>query len=78
MMHEMTKCFLERHASQICTENYSQCPHYYLEGVLDLTIREAGKGSLRVVVQCRTLKILECLWEDYSSSHLNEEAKERL
>lgn len=78
IMREMTKCFLERHEAQIFTENYCQCPHYYLEGVLDLIIREAGEGSLQIVVQCKTLKILECLWEEYSSSHLNEVAEEHL
>lgn len=77
-MREMTKCFLERHEAQIFTENYCQCLHYYLEGVLDLIIREAGEGSLQIVVQRKTLKILECLWEDYSSSHLNEVAEEHL
>ena len=78
IMCEMTKCFLERHEAQIFTENYCQCLHYYLEGVLDLIIREAGEGSLQIVVQCKTLKILECLWEDYSSSHLNEVAEAHL
>ena len=41
-------------------------------------IREAGKGSLRIVVECRTLEILERLWDDYVSGHLNEVAEERL
>ena len=78
IMCEMTKCFLERHAAQIPSENYSQCLDYYLKGVLDLIIREAGEGSLRIIVECRTLEILERLWEDYSTGHLNAVAEECL
>ena len=78
IMCEMTKYFVERHAAQIPSEKYNQSLSYYLQGVHDLIIREVGEGSLRIVVECRTLEILERLWDDYSSGHLNEVAEERL
>ena len=78
IMKEMTKCFLETHASQIPAENYPLCLDYYLKGVLDLIVREAIEGSLLITVECKTLEILERLWEDYCSGHLNAVAEERL
>ena len=78
LMCEMTKHFIEIHAAQIPSKKFSQSLCYYLQGVHDLMIREAGEGSLRIVVECKTLEILERLWDDYSSGHLNEVAEERL
>ena len=78
LMCEMTKHFIEIHAAQIPSEKFHQSLRYYLQGVHDLIIREAGEGSLRIVVECRTMEILERLWDDYSSGHLNEVAEERL
>nr|XP_058946237.1 uncharacterized protein LOC131774239 [Pocillopora verrucosa] len=78
LMCEMTKHFIEIHAAQIPSKKFSQSLCYYLQGVHDLMIREAGEGSLRIVVECKTLEILEHLWDDYSSGHLNEVAEERL
>ena len=78
IMREMTKHFLEKHQAEIPLEQYPDSLSYYLKGVRDLMIREAGEGSLRIVLECRTLKILERLWEDYSSGYLNEVAEERL
>ena len=69
LMCEMTKHFIEIHAAQIPSENFSQSLCHYLQGVHDLMTREAGKGSLRIVVECRTLEILERLWDDYVSCH---------
>ena len=68
--HEYVVIQLEHCSCTYCT--------YDLEGVLDLIVREAGEGSLGIVVQFRTLKIYECLWKDYSSGQLNELAEERL
>lgn len=78
IMTEMTKHFLETRAAHVKVEDYPLCLDYYLKGVLDLIVREAIEGSLRITVECTTLKILERLWEDYSSGHLNAEAEERL
>jgi len=78
IMKEMTKCFLETHASQVPVENYPLCLDYYLKGALDLIVREAIEGSLLITVECRTLDILERLWGDYCSGHLNAQAEERL
>ena len=78
LMCEMTKNFLEIHAAKVPSEKFNQSLCYYLQGVHDLMIREAGEGSLRILVECRTMEILERLWDDYSSGHLNEVAEERL
>ena len=78
IMQEMTKCFIETHAAHVQAENYSLCLHYYLNGVLDVIVREAVEGSLHITVECSTLAILDRLWEDYCSGHLNAEAEERL
>ena len=78
VMKEMTKIFLDRHASQVPVENFSLCFDYYLKGALDLIVKEAIEGSLHLTVECRTLDILERLWEDFCSGHLNAEAEERL
>ena len=78
IMREMTNHFVERHAAQIPSEEYGKSLYYYLKGAHDLMIREVGEGSLRIVVECRTVEILERLWDDYSSGHLNEVAEERL
>ena len=78
VMKEMTKTFLETHASQVPVENYPLCLDYYLKGALDLIVREAIEGSLHLTVECSTLDILERLWEDFCSGHLNAEAEERL
>jgi len=78
IMREMTKCFLETHASQVPADNYPLCLDYYLKGVLDLIVKDAIEGSLLITVECRTLEILERLWEDYCSGNLNAEAEERL
>ena len=78
IMREMTNRFVERYAAKIPSGEYSKSLYYYLEGALDVMIREVGEGSLRIVVECRTLEILERLWDDYNSGHLNEVAEERL
>ena len=78
VMKEMTKCFLETHAAEAPVENYPLCLDYYLKGALDLIVRQAIEGSLQITVECRTLDILERLWEDYCSGHLNAVAEERL
>jgi len=78
IMKEMTKCFLEKHASEVPADNYPLCLDYYLKGVLDLIVREAKEGSLLITVECSSLNILERLWEDYCSGNLNAEAEERL
>jgi len=49
---------------------------YYLRENLDLELSEKKPGSLILTVHCRTLEILERLWEDYCSGHLNEVVKE--
>ena len=74
----MTNSFLKTHADQVPLESYSLCFDYYLKGALDLIVKEAIEGSLLITVECRTLDILEGLWEDYCSGHLNAVAEERL
>ncbi|KAL9956542.1 hypothetical protein ACROYT_G038030 [Oculina patagonica] len=71
LMSEMTKKFFETRADKIPAKDIPHCLCNYLEGVLDLPIATAHEGSLIITVECRTLEILEHLWEDYSSGHLN-------
>ena len=78
IMTEMTRCFLDTHAAEVPVDNYPLCLDYYLKGALDLIVRQAIEGSLLITVECRTLDILERLWEDYCSGHLNAVAEERL
>ena len=78
LMSEMTKKFFETRAGKIPVEDI---PHHlcsYLEGILDLPIATVQEGSLIITVECRTLEILERLWEDYSCGHLNEVVEECL
>ena len=50
----------------------------YLLGALQLINVELGRGCMKVTVKCRTLEILEHLWADYCSGHLNEVAEKCL
>lgn len=47
----------------------------YLSGILKAYTKQMKSSSLMLVVQCRTLEILERLWTDYESGHLNEVAE---
>lgn len=71
LMSEMTKKFFETRADKIPVKDIPHCLCNYLEGILDLPIATAHEGSLIITVECRTLEILEHLWEDYTSGHLN-------
>ena len=78
IMSEMCKHFLENMANDIPSQDI---PHYlqrYLQSRLELEVKAATEGSLRITVECRTLEILERLWEDYSSGHLNAVAENYL
>ena len=44
----------------------------YLKGKLGVGVVSHTEGSLLIKVTCSSLEILEGLWEDYSSGHLNE------
>ena len=50
----------------------------YLADQLKVTVRHFGQGSLLIIVECSLLQILEDLWEDYQSGHLNQVAQETL
>ena len=41
-------------------------------------MRNKGKGSWHVTVECSSSQVLEGLWEDYRSGHLNSVAQEML
>ena len=71
MMTEMTKTFWETRADKIPVDDIPHDLCNYLQGVLDLTKVMAHEGSLIITVECRSLEILERLWEDYCSGHLN-------
>ncbi|XP_022786056.1 uncharacterized protein LOC111326347 [Stylophora pistillata] len=78
LMREMAKRFIDECNDEIASEPFFQGLKYYLERELNLRIEQAVEGSLRIKVECRTLEILERLWEDYTSGHLNAEAEKRL
>ena len=50
----------------------------YLWGKLRLRVRNSEVGSWHVTVECSSLQVLEGLWEDYRSGHLNSVAQEKL
>ncbi|KAL9973767.1 hypothetical protein ACROYT_G020265 [Oculina patagonica] len=50
----------------------------YLRGHLDILIESSENSSIKITVKCRTLDILERLWDDYRSGHLNAKAEEYL
>ena len=58
--------------TQIELQNY--CSHLRLK--FNVELRDKRHGSLILTVHCRTLEILERLWEDYSLGHLDEVAEE--
>ena len=50
----------------------------YLRDNLNVEPKRHDKESLVITVECSSLKILEGLWEDYCSGHLNAVAQETL
>lgn len=50
----------------------------YMEKVRKVLILDVQSGSLILTVECRSLEILEGLWEDYCTGHLNEMAQKYL
>lgn len=78
LMREMAKEFIDTMADKIPAESIPVGLFCYLEGVRQLKVKGAVEGSLRITVECHTLEILEGLWEDYCSGHLNAVAEEYL
>ena len=50
----------------------------YLSCKLHLLVRNSEVGSWHITVACSSLEVLEGLWEDYRSGHLNSVAQEML
>ena len=50
----------------------------YLKKVRKLEIVDTEIGSLKITLECGTLEILEGLWEDYNTGHMNEVAQKCL
>ena len=50
----------------------------YLKEVRKVLLIDVQPGSLIITVECRTLQILDELWQDYCTSHLNEMAQQFL
>ena len=50
----------------------------YLRRRLHLLVRRDEVGSWHITVECSSLQVLEGLWEDYRSGHLNSVAQEIL
>ena len=47
----------------------------YLRCKLHLLVRNSEVGSRHITVECSSLQVLEGLWEDYRSGHLNSVAQ---
>ena len=50
----------------------------YLRDVRKVLLVDAQQGSLIITLECSSLEILEELWDDYCSGHLNEMAQKFL
>ena len=50
----------------------------YLENIRKVLIVSVETGSLIITVECGSLQILDQLWEDYFTEHLNEMAQKCL
>lgn len=50
----------------------------YLKDKLGISVVSHREGSLLITVTCSSLQILEGLWEDYSSGHLNKVIEQTL
>ena len=50
----------------------------YMKEVPKVLVLDTHQGSLIVTVECRTLQILDELWEDFCTGHLNEMAQQFL
>ena len=50
----------------------------YMEKVRNVIIVDAKSGSLIITVECSSVQILDELWEDYFTGHLNEMAQKFL
>ena len=69
------KCF-----QQVDAANQEQKNEFieYMEKVRKVILVDAKEGSLIITVKCNSLQILDELWEDYCSGHLNEVAQKFL
>ena len=52
--------------------------HAYLVGHLHVRVEGVEPSSIKITVKCHTTEILERLWDDYRSGHLNAVAEECL
>ncbi|KAJ7388920.1 hypothetical protein OS493_034843 [Desmophyllum pertusum] len=50
----------------------------YIQDIRKVLIVDVKRGSLIITVECSSLEILEGLWEDYCTGHLNEMAQKFL
>ena len=50
----------------------------YVRNKLNAIVENIELGSLSITVRCSSLQILEGLWEDYISGHLNQVVQETL
>lgn len=50
----------------------------YMEKVREVLVHDVRIGSLIFKLECRSVKILDDLWQDYSTGHLNKVAQSYL
>jgi len=73
VMREIAMDYLA--TNDISTQEGLKAFNSFLSGAFSLHIKLIKSSSLIFVVQCRTLEILERLWTNYQSGHLNEAAE---
>ncbi len=75
---KLEKCINKAARSGLDTDQNLKDYCQYLASTLKIKLRNKKEGSLKLTVHCRTLEILERLWEDYCSGHLEAVAEECL
>ena len=75
LMKEVAIEYIRQVDTDISTTEGLAVLNTYLSGALGLLTKQIKSSSLMFLVQCRTLEILERLWTDYESGHLNEVAE---
>lgn len=78
VMSDIFKTFVENMPRDTPDLFNPYCFQCYLRSMLNTEVKEATEGSLRITVECLTIEILERLWNDYTSGHLNAVAEKCL
>lgn len=77
---ERMRCYAKIEVEKFPLTTYVELQNYssHLSLKCNVELRDKRQGSLILTAHCRTLEILERLWEDYCSGHLDTVAEECL